>query len=212
MTVKLMLKAFLGLGVLSGLFACGSELSNNSNDVYKSAQNAPTISRQEANEIKTTGGTEASAPAAAPADPDPPKRPSNPRRLYQLSELDTVKIKIGKHEWVAWVMDDTSKKAEGMMFLENSEFTEKEAMVFVYNEPIQMNFWMKNTLVDLDIAFVDAARRIVSTATMKALDETLVPSKKPAQYAIEFKKGVMKKFEIRPGQEVQFSKPLKALD
>lgn len=143
---------------------------------------------------------------------NPPKYRVIARRDHQLKDLERVKITIGEHTFNTWVMDTNSKRMEGMMWVENSDFTEKDAMIFVYNEAFEMNFWMRNTLVDLDIAYVRSDKVIRSIATMKRLDESLVPSRGAAQYAIEFKAGLLKKLGIKAGMKVQMPATLKSKD
>lgn len=174
----------------------------------------------EPQEAVTTVQQETPAPEPAPApEPEPQVRADgtatprvNPLRFNQVADLETTTVKIGRHEFIGWIMDDDSKRMEGMMHLEAQDFTEKQCMIFVYNQDREMSFWMKNTLVDLDIAFVNSKRVIVHTATMKSKDETMVPSRRPATYAIEFKAGLLKKLGIRPGMTVEFGKPLKSKD
>lgn len=160
-----------------------------------------------------------SAPVAQePADPTPspttvqqsqPPKPvngthrNNPRRMFQLDELQLVKIKIGTHEFNCWVMDTEAKRAEGMMFLKNEDFKDNDSMIFVFKQPQELGFWMQNTLVDLDIAYVNERKTIIRAVTMKALDETSVPSKGPAKYAIEFRGGLFNRIGIRAGQKVE---------
>lgn len=216
----------IALGIALCLVGCGPTA-----EPHAKLDAAPSISMEEASKLRqqddpqpSPTGDQIPVPAPLPSTaqrsdssmqsppPTAPKRRVNPRRLYQLDELETVTVKIGKHEFETWIMDTDSKRAEGMMFLENEDFKETEAMVFVYSEPNTMSFWMKNTLVDLDIAFIDRNRNIIHTTTMYRLDETPVPSRGKALWAIEFKAGALKKFGIRPGQKVEFSKPVKSKD
>lgn len=136
----------------------------------------------------------------------------NPRRIYQLRTLERVKIKIDKHEFNTWVMDTDGKRQEGMMWLTAPDFKESDAMIFVYGSEFDMSFWMRNTLVDLDIAFVNSKSQIVRIATMKRLDESLVPSRRPAKYAIEFKAGLMKKLGITEGMTVTIPSSVRSKD
>jgi len=147
-------------------------------------------------------------------DPDIAPLRHNEKRLYQLKDLEKTTIVLkDKHEFKSWVMDTDSKRAEGMMFLEDKDFTEKQAMVFVFSSARELKFWMRNTLVPLDIAYVDATGRIVRTYTMKALDETTdYGSYGNAKYAIEFKAGLFKKLGVRAGDYVGISSRVKAKD
>jgi uncharacterized protein len=63
-------------------------------------------------------------------------------------------------------------------------------MIFVFRDEGVRFFYMRNTLIPLDIIYVNAAGRVVSVKQMWPLDETSVSSEFPAQYAIELNKGV----------------------
>lgn len=135
-----------------------------------------------------------------------------PQRTFQVKDLQTAKISFkNKHELTVWVMDTNAKRSEGMMFLKDSDFTEKQGMIFVFRYAQPLGFWMRNTLVDLDIAYVDQAGRIVSIYTMKSLDETTdYGSRSNAMFAIETKAGLLKKLDIKPGDTVQIPSTIKA--
>lgn len=136
-----------------------------------------------------------------------------PQRMYQLDDLERAKIKIGEHEFNAWIMDSYLKRMEGMMFLENSDFKDTDAMIFVFKEAEPQRFWMKNTLVPLDIAYCSADKKILNTYTMKALDiDTDYSSAGPSKYVIEFRAGLFKKLGIKAGMTVEIPDKVKAKD
>lgn len=140
-----------------------------------------------------------------PSEPEPevqkqdPTR--NPSRIYQLSELETTVVTIGKHKLTAWVVDTDAKRAEGMMFLKENELKANSAMLFVFPDAQARSFWMQNTYVALDIAYIAANGKIVSAKQMKALDETGVPSDGPAKYVLEMKQGAFKRLGIKAGMQ-----------
>ncbi len=141
----------------------------------------------------------------------PAKPKKNAYRHFQTSELKTVRIKLKGQTFVSWVMDTNAKREEGMMYLQNADFTEKQAMIFVFSEPEVQRFWMKNTFVNLDIAYVNPEKAIVKTYTMAAFDTvTDYSSGKPAQYVIEFKEGVFKKLKVKAGDKVELVDPVKS--
>ncbi len=147
-------------------------------------------------------------PAHDPAPKDVQVKPrpgTNPSRINQLYDLKTTTITIGPHKFKAWIMDDNSKRTEGMMFLTNAEFKDNETMLFVFPDEVERSFWMHNTLVDLDIAYIKKDGTLVSVHTMKALDETGVPSKGAAMYALEARAGLFKRLGIRAGMKAIFS-------
>lgn len=150
----------------------------------------------------------ATKPVAANPEPEkpveePPKQdPShNPSRIYQLKELETTVVTIGRNKLTAWVMDTDSKRTEGMMFLQKNELKTDSAMLFVFPDEQERSFWMMNTYVPLDIAYIAANGKIVSTKQMKALDETGVPSDGAAMYALEMQQGAFKRLGIKAGMK-----------
>lgn len=159
----------------------------------------------------------------APVEPKPEPQPqpavsnqtskgSNDARLHQLADLKTVKVTFGRHTFKAWVMDNDSKRAEGMMFLTKSEVPANHGMLFVFPDEAERSFWMRNTLIDLDIAYMRKDGTVVSVSTMKALDETGIPSKRPAMYALEVLGGTFKRLGIQAGAKATIDPPVKAQD
>lgn len=142
-------------------------------------------------------------------------QPRNVRqRRFQLKDLQTVKLKIdGKHELSSWVMDTNDKRMEGMMFLQESDFTEKQSMLFAFKTPQILGFWMKNTYVPLDIAYLNADGTVNSIYTMRAFDTvTDYSSKSSSVYALEVKAGLWKKLGVKVGSKVAIPNTVKAKD
>lgn len=134
----------------------------------------------------------------------------NDYRLNQLRDLAKTTVKIGKHAFTCWVADNDSKRAEGMMFLTDKEVKPTEGMIFVFPNPQPLSFWMKNTLIDLDIAYIQRDGTIVSVHTMKRLRETSVPSGGPATFALEVKAGTFKRLGIKKGMKAKIDPKVKA--
>ncbi len=80
-------------------------------------------------------------------------------------------------------------------------------MLFVFPGEQELTFWMKNTLIPLDIMFINSERKIVSISTMTPCTAdpcTLYPSNYAAQYALEVPAGFAVKHEIIVGETVTF--------
>jgi uncharacterized membrane protein (UPF0127 family) len=75
-------------------------------------------------------------------------------------------------------------------------------MLFVFEAPQPLAFYMKNTYVPLSIAFVDARGRILNIEDMRPLDESTHWSKGTALYAIEMRQGWFASKGIGPGDVV----------
>ena len=59
----------------------------------------------------------------------------------------------------ARVADTPAKQEKGLMFVKH--LTENEGMLFTFDEETEQLFWMKNTLIDLDIVFIGADKRVI---------------------------------------------------
>jgi uncharacterized membrane protein (UPF0127 family) len=75
-------------------------------------------------------------------------------------------------------------------------------MLFVFEAPQPLAFWMKNTYVPLSIAFVDRNGRILNIEDMRPQDESTHWSNGQALYAIEMRQGWFAKKGIGPGDRV----------
>lgn len=113
-------------------------------------------------------------------------------------------VPISIRSEVLWVELATTnvERARGLMW--RPHLPEDEGMIFIYPSERPLSFWMHNTLIDLDIAFVSSSGTIVDIRQMRRLDKTSVSSAYPAKYAIEANKGWFEKRGIRPGDVVRF--------
>lgn len=136
----------------------------------------------------------------------------NKNRIYQLTDYKTAQITIGSKKLTVWLADTSAKRQEGMMFLTDSEVKPDEGMLFVFQLSKERGFWMENTLIPLDIAYMKPDGTIISTPTMKALDKTNVPSHGAAQFALEMKAGAFKRLGIKPGMKAVIPKDVKSDD
>ena len=76
-------------------------------------------------------------------------------------------------------------------------------MLFIYDQPQQVSFWMKDTRKDLSIAFINANNQIIQTENLKARSLKIVKSKSSqVKYALEVPKGYFGLHKIKIGDEV----------
>lgn len=142
-----------------------------------------------------------------PVEPAQDKKPGdNPKRIYQLRELEHATVIANGRKIDAWLMDTEAKGQEGLMWLTDKDIKDNQGGLFVYSDADQRSFWMQNTLIPLDIIYMDPTGKVVSIAHGKALDETSLPSKGPAMYVLELKGGRAEMFGIRPGVTLKIPK------
>ncbi|MDQ7778388.1 MAG: DUF192 domain-containing protein [Planctomycetota bacterium] len=113
---------------------------------------------------------------------------------------DMAALRIGDR--VLWVEIAATEADRSRGLMNRKAMPENEGMIFVYRSERTLSFWMKNTLIDLDIAFLDSEGRIVDVQTMKRLDETVIYSRKPAKYAVEANMGWFRERGIGVGAVV----------
>ena len=124
--------------------------------------------------------------------------------------LPTITVKIHDTPLTLQVADTEEKRATGLMYVH--AMPQDRGMVFVFPAEQPLSFWMKNTPIDLDIAFVDHTGKVVSVKTMRAYDLTTVPSDEPATYAIEMNAGEAARLKLETGQHVDLPGTLTAHD
>ena len=99
------------------------------------------------------------------------------------------------------IADDYAERQRGLM--ERTELAENAGMLFVFDREQQLSFWMRNTLIPLSIAYIDAEEQIIDIQDMQPLDETSHPSAEPAMYALEVNQGFFDEHGVGVGDEVE---------
>lgn len=103
------------------------------------------------------------------------------------AKLPVTTLMLGGHKVVAEVVVTPEQRAQGLM--NRFSLQPDHGMLFVFEQPQPLGFWMKNTYIPLSIAFIDANGRILNIDDMKPLDEATHQSKGLALYALEMKQG-----------------------
>jgi len=78
-------------------------------------------------------------------------------------------------------------------------------MIFPYDPPQEVAFWMKNTLIPLDIVFIGVGGKIVRITNAQAMDLTPLPSGAPVTGVLEIAAGRAKQLGIREGDAVSWT-------
>ncbi|MFP4650323.1 MAG: DUF192 domain-containing protein [Desulfobacterales bacterium] len=115
----------------------------------------------------------------------------------------TVEIVINKQTYAFELADTAQKRKKGLMF--RKELEGVSGMLFVYPEEQHLKFYMKNTYIALDIAFISRDMRVINIRSMKPRDETLVRSAGKAKYALEAKRGFFEQAGLYAGDSIHFA-------
>lgn len=100
------------------------------------------------------------------------------------------------------VADDAAKRSQGLMNVES--MAQSAGMLFVYSQPREVRFWMRNTLIPLDMIFADR-KGIVRYVHHEAepLSEKLIYGGNNIQYVLEVNGGLARQIGIAKGSEMR---------
>ncbi|HTP79974.1 MAG TPA: DUF192 domain-containing protein [Bacteroidota bacterium] len=103
------------------------------------------------------------------------------------------------------IADDDSKRETGLMGRPAME--EQQGMLFIFQEERSVDFWMKNTIIPLDMIFVDS-RNVVVTIQRNTTpySEQTYSSGVPVLYVIEVVAGFADRHQIVPGSKVTWKR------
>ena len=115
--------------------------------------------------------------------------------------LERIKLTSGMHRLDVQVAATAEQRQIGLMF--RKDMPQHEGMIFIFEQPTQQCFWMKNTLIPLSAAFVTDDGTIVNIEDMKPLSLDSHCSAKPVRFVLEMNKGWFAKKGISAGAKLQ---------
>lgn len=142
----------------------------------------------------TTGS---SLPARMP--PQAARPQALARTALTLPSGKKISVEVAKTE---------QERSTGLMW--RRELRRDTGMLFVFEDEAQQSFWMKNTLVDLDMVFIDSQKRITTIAAHvpKSAPDTPdseIPVRQgSARYVLELPAGMAGRYKLAAGQVLKF--------
>jgi len=114
----------------------------------------------------------------------------------------TVTGDWGRANFAVSVADDASERSQGLMNV--SEMATMSGMLFVYPNAQRATFWMRNTLIGLDMIFAGPDGAILSIhENAVPLDETVIDGGGGVQYVLEVNAGMVARLGINIGDSLQ---------
>jgi uncharacterized membrane protein (UPF0127 family) len=114
--------------------------------------------------------------------------------------LPRVKLSAGMHLIDAQVAQTSDQRTIGLMF--RKDMPQHEGMLFVFEQPSGLCFWMKNTVLPLTAAFVADDGTIVNLADMKPQTTDSHCASKPVRYVLEMNQGWFAKRGFKAGSKL----------
>lgn len=124
--------------------------------------------------------------------------------LARCSE-DSVELRgeWGSARFRVVIADDPAERAQGLMHVESMPQT--AGMLFIYERPQPVSFWMENTLIPLDMVFADETGLVVNVhSDAVPLDRTPIPGgSDDIVYVLEINGGLAEDFGIVAGSQIR---------
>lgn len=130
-----------------------------------------------------------------------------PSESQFVKEGEVIFINKGSRQQLAKIDVEVAIKPEeqmrGLMF--RKEMDEDRGMLFLYSYESKQSFWMANTLIPLDIAFIESKGQIDTIYRYaKPLDSTSLPSRKKIKFVVETNGGFSDKHGIKEGDLIEY--------
>jgi len=126
-----------------------------------------------------------------------------------LANLPQEKVTLGPKVFLLWVASTPDQQQQGLMFVKN--MAPDRGMIFVFSQVAAQTFWMKDTLISLDLIYLSQDGTIVRHYTMVPDGgQRLYFSDAPVRYAIEINAGSFTALHLHDGQQIQLPAPASA--
>ena len=149
-----------------------------------------------------SGSTQGTARRAGSTDPT--------AEDYPMPQLPRARVTVrdvygGAHAFDAEVAESEESQTRGLMW--RKELGADKAMLFIFPNEQHRSFWMRNTLIPLDMIFISADKTIVgivAEAVPQTLSHRAVGA--PSKYVLEVAGGWCEKAGVRAGSRVEIER------
>jgi uncharacterized membrane protein (UPF0127 family) len=117
------------------------------------------------------------------------------------TQLPRLQLSAGMHLIEVQVASTFEQRGTGLMF--RTDMPQHEGMLFVFEQPSQQCFWMKNTLLPLSAAFIADNGRIVNIVDMKPQTLDSHCSTEPVRFVLEMNQGWFAKKGLKAGSVIK---------
>jgi uncharacterized membrane protein (UPF0127 family) len=145
---------------------------------------------------------------AAPSDAPAAAAPLKASKQTDLTLPDGKTLRVD-------VVDTPFDRERGLMYRKN--LPADYGMLFVFPAEMPMSFWMKNTLVPLDMLFIGSDKKVnvlhenVKASKLDTPDEKVARAGGVAQFVLELPAGAIKRRKLKKGDALKFDAPIPGL-
>lgn len=141
------------------------------------------------------------SPSVAPPSAAPPSAAPQGRPQHLATESLVVHTAHGPQAFKVQFADSEQTREIGLMF--RKDMPSDEGMIFEFFQPQPVAFWMRNTILPLDIIFISGDGHILNVAAnARPFDETPLPSAGDARAVLEINAGLATRLGIKAGDKI----------
>lgn len=120
--------------------------------------------------------------------------------IFRPTTPGTIFLKIKNQSFSLEVAKTIQQQTTGLM--NRTSLCPNCGMIFVFGLELPQSFWMKNTLIPLDIIFLDKNGVVINISPGVPQSLDLINSAKPSRYVIELNAGTSQKLKLQPGDVI----------
>lgn len=129
---------------------------------------------------------------------------------HPLDHLAQVPVGVADLALLVWLAETSRAQADGLQGITEEQIAPlpdgtERGMLFPFPVDVRPGFWMRDTLVALDLAFLRSDGSIAEIHAMAPHDETVVTPVEPIRYALELRQGVLAAAGVVPGDVVDLA-------
>jgi len=130
-------------------------------------------------------------------------------RKIPIENFFQTELKIKDKIFNIWLALSPKQQQEGLSSLDSDEVAINEGMLFVYPINSIQTFWMKDTFIDLDIAFIHESGEVCNIYSMKQKSRECFSSTQNIRYVLELRRGVFDELNLVVGDKIVIPKIIK---
>lgn len=135
------------------------------------------------------------------------KSPNKSSDIYSFTKQGELTFQNSKGNFITSIdiefADNQNERAQGLMY--RTKLDENQGMLFIFPFEELQSFWMKNTVLPLDMLFINSELKIVTIhKNTEPYSTKGYPSSSPAIYVLEVNAGFTEKYNIKKGDKVVF--------
>ncbi len=127
---------------------------------------------------------------------------------YNFSQsVDSDYVLVGNHKLTVKIAKSNDEKQKGLMGVKS--LPANHGMLFVFEKSQPLAFWMKDTLIPLDIIFFDEDNKLINIhhqvqpCPPQVNNCPTYSSERPAKYVVELSAGEARRLSLEPGNTIQ---------